>query len=431
MKKIFSVLLFTIIFISKIFAQENIPYSRYGIGSLQPMQFQSTMGMGNLSTAFQSDWMQNPSNPASYASLADKSMVFDAALQMRWNTLNDGSNSATFFNMQPAYLGLGTMIKSGKKLRVGLGFSLLPYSKLSYNISQKSTSTDLPLVDKYAFTGSGATYKVQMATGVKYKNLSLGIQGGYMFGRLFYDSQVYYPDSSGTLGSEYYRIQNPGGFCWQGGLQYLIPLKKENKIVLGATYIGATTLRTSESEVWRRFNSTGGSYQYLVDTVKYISDTSGNMKIPSSFSVGVQWMNGRQWAVGAEFKQQDWSLFRNFNQADSLKKSWGLAVGGYFSPDPLSTQVLRKSIYKFGFNYGLDPIYLRNKQFNYYSFSGGVSIPFTFKAEENRPMLMFLHLNFETGSHGSTSSGLVNESFFRFNFGVTISGNWYQKRKFD
>ncbi len=431
MKKIFSLSLFTIIFISEIFAQENMPYSRYGVGSLQPMQFQSTMGMGNLSTAFQSEWMQNPDNPASYASLAPKSAAFDAAVQMRWNTLSDGSNSARYFNMQPSYIGLGSLIHSGKKTKIGVGFSLLPYSTVAYHVSQNGSATDTPLVDKQVFGGSGNLYKFQLGTGVKYKNLYVGVQGGYMFGRLFYDSQIFFPDSAHALGTENYRVQNPGGFCWGAGLQYVIPIGKENKIIVGATYSAAVIMQTGETDMWRRFSSYGGVYESTVDTIKNIPDTSGKIKIPSKISFGIQWVQGRQWSLGAQFEQQDWSQYRNFEQQDSLRKSWKFAVGGYFCPEPLSAQIFKRTIYKFGFNYGLDPIYLRGQQFNFYSFSAGASIPIAFKAEENRPMFMFLNLNFETGSRGSTSSNLVNEGFFRFNFGITVSGNWYQHRKFD
>jgi hypothetical protein len=252
-----------------------------------------------------------------------------------------------------------------------------------------------------------------------------------MFGKLFNSTQIYYPDSAHTLGTEYYRQQNPGGFCWQAGFQYVIKTGKESKLIVGANYEAAVSLQLSELDVWRRFSSYGGAYEYLIDTVRFTPDTVGKMKIPAKVSFGLQWVQGRQWALGAQFEQQDWSQYRNFGQVDSLKKSWKLALGGFFSPDPLSTQVFRRAMYKFGFNYGLDPIYLRGKQFNFYSFSAGASLPITIKAEENRPMFMFVHLNFEAGSRGTTSNNLINENYFRINFGLTISGNWYQRRKFD
>ena len=429
MKKIFSLFLFSVIFISKNFAQENLPYSRYGIGFLQPMQFQSTMGMGNLGTTFQSEWMQNPANPASYASIAPKTTLFDAALQMRWNTLSDANNNTSFFDMQPAYVGLASKIKSTKKLQIGIGINLMPYSKLSYNIEQKANGLDS--AEKYAFSGSGNTYKFQIGTGVKYKNLFFGLQGGYMFGKNLNNAQIYFPDSIHSMGVEHYTYQYVGGFCWQAGLQYVVPLKKESKLIFGATYVAGNLLNTHQTEVWRRFASYQGAYGYVIDTLKNVADTTGKIKIPSAFSVGVQFVQGRQWAFGAEFSTQDWSLFRNFEHTDSLRKSWKLSVGGYFTPDPLSKQVFKRCIYKVGFNYGLDPIYLRGTQFNYYSFTGGITVPFTIKAEENRPVLVFMHLNFESGTHSSSNTNLISENFFRFNFGITVSGNWYQKRKFE
>ena len=214
-------------------------------------------------------------------------------------------------------------------------------------------------------------------------------------------------------------------------MQYVLPMGKENKFVFGATYTGSVTMQTHQTELWQRFNSYNGNYQYVVDTVRYLADTVGKIKVPSKISIGVQWVQGRQWSVGAQFEQQDWSKYRNFENQDSLRKSWRIAVGGQFTPDAFSSHVFKRTIYKFGFNYGLDPIYLRGKQFNYYSFTGGASFPIPITAEGGRKMLMFFHLNFETGSHGSTTANLVNESFFRLNFGITVSGNWYDRRKFD
>jgi hypothetical protein len=117
--------------------------------------------------------------------------------------------------------------------------------------------------------------------------------------------------------------------------------------------------------------------------------------------------------------------------ADSLSNSNKIIVAAFFSPNPFSTNVLNRSIYKVGFNYGTDPITLQNKQFKAYGVSAGISLPFQFKAEENRPMLMLLHLNIEAGNKTNDISALPTENYFKLFAGISVSGNWFQKRKFD
>ncbi|HRB19761.1 MAG TPA: hypothetical protein PKZ14_06740, partial [Chitinophagales bacterium] len=53
----------------QVFAQQNSPYSRYGLGNLFDNNNAQSAQMGGLGAAFQSGESVNYLNPASYASL--------------------------------------------------------------------------------------------------------------------------------------------------------------------------------------------------------------------------------------------------------------------------------------------------------------------------------------------------------------------------
>ncbi|HLG38685.1 MAG TPA: hypothetical protein VI461_03415, partial [Chitinophagaceae bacterium] len=53
-------------FLSPVFAQDNSPYTRYGLGDIVPSTNINTRGLGGISTGYNDFFTINFSNPASY-----------------------------------------------------------------------------------------------------------------------------------------------------------------------------------------------------------------------------------------------------------------------------------------------------------------------------------------------------------------------------
>ena len=68
--RILSVLLIALGFCNTALAQENSPYSRYGLGDLTPNHNMFTRGMGGISAATNDNRSINFTNPASLSNLA-------------------------------------------------------------------------------------------------------------------------------------------------------------------------------------------------------------------------------------------------------------------------------------------------------------------------------------------------------------------------
>src|SRR5205809_6526527 len=60
---------FGLIFSLHISAQENSPFSRYGLGDIYPTQSIANRGMGGVSAAYSHEQALNTINPASYSAL--------------------------------------------------------------------------------------------------------------------------------------------------------------------------------------------------------------------------------------------------------------------------------------------------------------------------------------------------------------------------
>src|SRR6266487_2119744 len=141
-------------------AQDNSPYSRYGIGDLVPSTHIIGRGMGSISAGYADPYglTINFNNPASYSSfqtlrelksskIVSGRAVFDVGLNFDNRTLKESGTSKKFVanNALFSYIQVGMPIKPNW----GLSFGLHPISRISYKIAQserlKDPLTGLPI----------------------------------------------------------------------------------------------------------------------------------------------------------------------------------------------------------------------------------------------------------------------------------------------
>src|ERR1041385_6945202 len=88
-------------------AQENSPFSRYGLGDLYPQQHIVSRGMGGLAAAYADPQAINTINPASYGYIG--LVTYDFSLSIDDRTLRSATpvNKYNSTNLLPSYLLLG------------------------------------------------------------------------------------------------------------------------------------------------------------------------------------------------------------------------------------------------------------------------------------------------------------------------------------
>ena len=153
-------------------AQDNSPYSRYGLGDLHPNTNIYNRGMGGLSVAYSDqpiDGLSDPrtgkyypsinfANPASYSrfyaikepnskKLVYGRMLLDIGINFNTRTLKEANTPQSFSSSNGyfSYLQVGIPIRKNW----GLVFGLRPLSTISYKISRNErifdTITGLPI----------------------------------------------------------------------------------------------------------------------------------------------------------------------------------------------------------------------------------------------------------------------------------------------
>src|SRR5574338_693338 len=115
-------------------AQENSPYSRYGLGDIVPGQNIVNRAMGGAAASYYDPVTVNFVNPASYARL--KYTTFDVGLDYTGRTLK-ATNPVRTLNsgyLIPSYIQVGFPLS--KKNNWGMNIGMRPLTRINYELQQ-------------------------------------------------------------------------------------------------------------------------------------------------------------------------------------------------------------------------------------------------------------------------------------------------------
>ena len=426
------------------FAQENSPYSRYGLGDLTPNHNVFTRGMGGISAGMVDIRSINFTNPASLGNIT--STIFDVAAEIDYRTIRSSKPAKKFTsaNTYVSYLQIGfplTTPKMAKKdMFWGMSFGIKPVTKINYKIQ---TNERLPGIDSLqtVYEGNGGVNQAFLGTGVKIKNLSIGINVGYMFGSKEHNTTLtFIPDSASNF---YYRSNSGtkttfGGFFINGGMQYDIALGKDEKqrttknLRLGLYGNMQQNLKANSDLVRETIvYDLNGTY-YRLDSVYEEKDVKGKIKFPAMVGVGFAYQD-LHWIFGADFEYGNWSNYRYYGKTDEVKNNWTFRGGAQYYPAKLNTPVKKYFNfvkYRAGLYYGTDYINV-NKNRPEYGFTIGTGMPLTsLKRISYTGEYVVLNTALEIGNRGNRQTNL-RENVVRFSLGLSMNASWFQKRKYN
>ena len=444
-----AIILFLVVLFISVFAQaqENSPYSRYGMGDLVPAQSISSRSMGGVSAALIDSFKfgtfssnLNINNPASLGYI--KSTVFDFGVEVDRKTLRSNTSPAKYTakNAIISYFQLGFPLTTPKMLKkdmgMGVSFGLRPITKVNYKIIGTSYLRGIDTVGTL-YEGTGGINQVNISTGLRVKKFSVGITGAYNFGnketsskREFFNDTVRYQSSNADVRTTF------GGISTAIGAQYAIMLKDSAHITLGATANFGYNLKGKRDRLDETFIFGQNNEVISIDTVKYNKDAIGKIKMPASYTVGFVYNDkAAHWLVGADINFAQWSAYRNYGQTDAVKNSMKIHVGAQYIPATEKTtanKFWQFVKYRAGFYYGNDYINLGTTRPDF-AFTFGTGMPLTSlrKFQKYNYDLILLNAGIELGQRGSKTNQSLREGIFRFNVGVSFSTNsWFNKRKY-
>ncbi len=467
-RKVF-ICLTLIITVATSYAQENSPYSRYGLGDIVPNQHVTSKGMGGISAAYvdainhfypnlQSINLTNPASLGylSRMNLKDSTatnynllnMVFDIGGEMDWRTLKSSSQAKKFtsINTLISYMSLAFPVASQKMNRKGINWAmavgLKPLTRINYKVASQKRITNIDSL-LTIYEGDGGANQAFLSSGWRFllngngnkpqTSIGVGLTTGYTFGNKNYSTNLnFLNDSVIYAASNHATTSNFGGMFFSGGLQFEKQFSKDTSTLRIGLYGSLNSnLNTTSSILRETFTYDQNLDKLRVDSVFENNNVKGKAKYPSSFGTGFTYQNAT-WLFGADFEVTNWVNYRYNNLADALQNSWVARVGTQYTPKA-SRKFLSQGRYRTGFYYGPDYVKLTNTSKPYYAFTAGASLPLTtagqlrYGAAANYATL---HTALEIGSRGNKQTSL-REGFVHFSIGVTMNARWFLKPKYD
>lgn len=431
-------------------AQENSPFTRYGLGDVSPGSHSISRSMGGITAAYADGQVNNVGqainfgNPATYGNFFMVS--YDLGLTIDSRTLRSANPSDKFTsnNFYPTYVAFGAPIKSKKNL--GFAFGLRPASKISYSVVERTRIANDSLGTVYE--GTGGLNQLFVGLGKRWKGFSIGFNTGYNFGRreistkktFLNDTVFYYQSNSAT-------ISNFGGVFLHSGFQYDFSIaesvnsltKVTNKywIRLGATATLSQQLKATQTTTRETFTQSQAG-DLTIDSIYKVVDLPGTIEIPATYTAGITLHktagNNRGlfelWSLGAEYTSTQWTKYRYYNQPDRLSNSWQFRVGAQICPDPVAGRNYWSNVnYRAGFFVGEDYVNPDGNGLKQFGFSMGMGLPIKKWNAYDRQFTV-LNTTVQFGKRGSNVNNFT-ESYAQFTIGFSLSDLWFQKRKYD
>jgi hypothetical protein len=436
---------------SSLLAQDNSPYSRYGIGDLVPSTGIISRGMGSISAAYSDPFSINFNNPASYANfqsfrepkskkMASGRVLLDVGINIESRGLKEKNVTEKF----TASNALFSHLQVGIPLREnwGMSFGLRPVTRISYKIDRFERLfdpiTQLPIDSAQTqFAGTGGAYLASFGAGHKFnEHFSIGINTGYLFGEKDYSTRrALINDTVSYQQSNYQTKTSFGKIYLNAGLLYHTILNKNKNIelTLGAYGSLKTNMKASMDVIHETFIRDPSQGDVRVDSVSEQKDIQGTIVYPSTYGFGFMLEKPAQlkkggWIFGLDFVQTNWSQYRFYNQLDSVQNKWELRAGAQLWPAS-SKSFFSNILYRLGFFVGPDYIKIINK-IPQFGFSAGLGIPLKPGRGFGRNQSTLINLAMEYIKRGN-SNNLIKENMFRLSVGLSLSDIWFIKRKYE
>ncbi len=420
----FFVIGFLLIYTNAGYSQTNYnsAYSHYGIGDLSNITDTRSFSMGGISYGLRGFYNINHKNPASYTSFDSLSFVFEGGMFSNFIT-----HKTTAFSEQASNAGLSYLTFGFPVTRwMSASFGVLPFSTVGYNIYDKEVDPVFGDLNQI-YSGDGGTVQYYVGTGFKInKHLSLGINAWYLTGNLESSNMLNFADSSMALNTRVTQNILVGDINFTAGIQYNTIIGKDLRFNTGFTYgNGKEMSATRELLVETLFGGINNQNEYNKDTILYEAPVDGKIKLPMVLGGGFVFEKPEKWLIGADIEYGFWKDYASFGINDSLKNSLKISVGTEIIPNATSiSKYWQKIRYRAGFRYSQSYLELKNTNINEFGLSFGLGLPI-------KRLATTLNFGLEFGKRGTIENNLIQDNFFRFRLGISITERWFVKRKYN
>lgn len=435
-------------FIFTLFASAQIntvsPYSRLGLGDVASPDFARSIGFGGANLGMVDPMNINLNNPASYSALA--LTTFEVGLQF---SFLEQVQETPAFNLNNSSAGL-RYFAVGVPLYDWWGSAVVlkPYSFKGYNISSSrkisAGGTDsISIVDRSQ--GSGGLTEVIWGNSFEVaKGLSLGLNSGFVFGKLQESNSTIFNGSALPYDTKSVYADVVRGFVFEAGALYQLQLSKQRSLSIGATFSNMSTLSAKTNRTVYTYASNASGNELPIDSLTLIDNRSGNYTLPATFGVGISYAKQTEyslnpaWGFNADFEQTSGSQFLDATgNNQGLRDGFKVQAGSFFTPRYAIKRLERSNQYwslveyRVGGFYEQTPISVRGTGINDYGITLGLGLPINQRSvAPGEVKVSTINTGVIFGRRGTLSNGLIQENYINLYLGVTLNDKWFIKYKY-
>ncbi len=386
------------------------------------------MSLGGSAIGMRSSSFVNPWNPASYTAFDSISFIFEGGLYAQSNTLKTLSESQT-----SNYSSIGNLLFGFPVTRhLKASFGLMPYSSVGYNVGETKNLqifNDSITRVKNIYDGDGGINKVYMGMGYQLsKNLSVGVNVDFLFGTINRNSAAHIPDQTYAISYRQTSSIRVHDFRYNFGMQYTTQIGKDRRFTFGAVYTPSIDIKANHDTTNMLVSPTNSDLIYY--TIHQSTNIKGTIHIPQAMGAGFSYEKEAKWLLAGDVYYQNWSKFKIFDQADSMKNSLKASLGLQIIPDGNDyNRYFKRVRFRMGVSYQQTYLQLNNKQLNDFGISLGVGLPLR-KGQSEIYSKSAVNVGLEFGKRGTTDFSLIKENYVRLTVSLSLYDSWFKKLKF-
>ncbi|MBQ6749192.1 MAG: hypothetical protein IJR02_00300 [Bacteroidaceae bacterium] len=435
-----------------VFAQNGInsPYSRYGFGIQSERAMGFNKGMGGVAQGFRNGQQINIANPASYSEVDSLTALFDLGLSLQNGNYKMPNVQQNIRNTSFDYFAF--QFRAAK--HVGMTLGLMPITNIKYNFASSSENLEGTenITSSYSFNGDGGLREVFLGIGWKtFSPISIGINTGYIWGDYTHNMSMTFSESSAFNMRRTYSA-DIRTYNLQGGIQYIQPLNKADKLVIGATYTFGHNINKEAYRNTATLNSSTIETQ-TIDTIK------NAFQLPHAVSAGITYYHSNRLRVGADYEIQKWGKCKFPNQQTSLSSTSSGSSEAYTAtsgqlydrtkisagldwtpnPNPVRRNYFKRCTYKIGGYFAktyanADVTGTITQKPYELGVSAGISMPIYNRwIWHNSPRInisaQWVHTNIPYLNTTTLQKNTLTENYLKLCIGVTFSERWFYKYK--
>jgi len=400
MKKIILIIFFT--FNVALFAQGGSNYSIFGVGDLYHANGAKYEALANTAIAFPHATGINLENPAMWSENVDTRIQ----LGYKFNQSLVSNDNQDLYQNNGGLDGLLTVFNLDTVMGASISMGFYSYSNVNSLIASPIEVTKNGETITGVTTNQGTGGITRVYFGFSIKPIDMLSVGAQVFGNTgVIENRIQSVFNENNAFSTYTQIQDGIG---GSGLKFGIALEPTENLRIGAFFEPASSF-TIERDL------TYGSG--IVNDTNFITNT--DFELPNNLGIGASYATGK-FIFGVDYQTSDYSSFQ-YNMLNTVEyssyNSYSLGILRVGNDSP-NAKGLDTWGYSLGANYKNQYYTINGIDITEFSGSFGFTIPIKGTAELDAALTF--------GQRGTSSDGLIQESFGRLSINISIGDTWFQ-----